>query len=96
MRTVDFRPFPDRSELREQLIAAFGEVDLGDASTTEPIAEDAAVGIAFPAELSDDELRERAEALRAQVEDRLTDATVRFVLADGQAGTDEGSPDHLE
>lgn len=97
MRTVDFRTFPDRSELRSQLIDAFDEIDLDDGEQTEPIADDAAVGVGYPAELTDAELRERANEVRTQVEALLDDGVkVRFALDDGEAEDDEGSPDHLD
>lgn len=100
MRIVDFQTLPDANELRGRLLDAFdglGADEVGDARKTEPTDPSTPLGIGFPAELDDDAVRERAEALRAALSASMgDDAQVRFQLADGPSDTAGGSPDHLE
>lgn len=100
MRIVDFQTLPDSNELRGRLLEAFDDVAgdaAGDARKTEPTDPSTPLGVGFSADLDDDAVRERAEALRAALSAALgDDAQVRFQLADGASETAGGAPDHLE
>lgn len=97
MRIVDFSTFPDRSEHRQALKAAFDGISLDGAELTEPVDVSAAVGVGLPDALGDDELRDRAEGIRAELEGELgSDFAVRFGIADAAAEGEGGAPDHLE
>lgn len=97
MRIVDFVVFPDGSEGRDALLAAIEGVDLGDGELTEPIDAGVVAAVGLPASLDDDQARERADAIRDELDAAVGDAySVRFQLADGPSDTAGGSPDHLE
>ena len=97
MRIVDFQTLPDSNELRGRLLEAFDEVDASDARRAEPTDPSTPLGVGFPADLDDDAVRERAEAVRTALSAVIGDAAqVRFQLADGQSETAGGAPDHLE
>ena len=97
MRIVDVHTFPDQSEIRNQLVAAWEALDGDRGERSDPVDPAAPLGLGFPAELSDDEVRERADAIRDRLDAALGDAgTVRLQLADGQSDEAGGSPDHTE
>lgn len=97
MRIVDFRTLPDTNELRDRLVRAFGEIDAGEAVQADPIEPSTPLGVGYPAELSDDDVRARADELRERLAAELGDeAQVRFDLADAQSATAGGAPDHVE
>ncbi|MEH3053784.1 MAG: hypothetical protein PGN13_07200 [Patulibacter minatonensis] len=97
MRVIDLSTFPDRHEHRAALEQALAQADLGDGRVSDPIDVSAATAVALPDDLPDDEVRAYAEELRRDLEGSLDeDVTVVFQLADPQADTAGGAPDHLE
>jgi hypothetical protein len=87
MRIVDFHTFPSGTEHRNALVEAVAEIDLGELRQTDPVADDAPLAIGFPAEWSDDEVKERAAELQEELEPSLADGVaLRFALDDADAG----------
>lgn len=95
MRIVDFHTFPDGSEQRAALLDAAESIDLGDLTTVTAVAPDAPIAFAFPDELSDDAIRERAQALADDLTARIDGETVaRFEFQDAEATN--ATVDHVE
>lgn len=97
MRIVDVHTFPDQSELRSSLLTAWETLTGDRGERTDPVDPAAPLGLGFPDDLSDAELRERADGIRDRLDAALGDAgSVRLQLADGPSDEAGGSPDHVE
>lgn len=95
MRIVDFHTFPDGSEQRSALLDAAEAIDLGELTTVTAVAPDAPIAFAFPDDLSEDEIRERAQSLADELTAKLDGETVaRFEFEDAEA--DSPTVDHVE